>query len=155
MKKDPLPPPTANLATAIIGFWKLKSREDVDATGKVHIDPFLGRDPLGILCFEKTHFSAQFMKRARSGEETVRQPVAAKNNTARVNGYDAYFGSYSVDEIKGTLTTRLEGAISPANVGDTYVRDARVAGDELIVQLQTTTLDGRAITRTNTFSRIG
>jgi hypothetical protein len=155
MKKDPLPPPTANLATAIIGFWKLKSREDVDATGKVHIDPFLGRDPLGILCFGKTHFSAQFMKRDRSGQETVLQPVAAKNNTARVNGYDAYFGSYSVDEIKGTLTTRLEGAISPANVGDTYVRDARVVGDELIVQLQTTTLDGTAITRTNTFSRIG
>jgi Lipocalin-like domain len=155
MKKDPLPPPTANLATAIIGFWKLKSREDVDATGKVHIDPFLGRDPLGILCFGKTHFSAQFMKRDRSGQETVLQPVAAKNNTARVNGYDAYFGSYSVDEIKGTLTTRLEGAISPANVGDTYMRDARVVGDELIVQLQTTTLDGTAITRTNTFSRIG
>jgi Lipocalin-like domain len=155
MKKDSLPPPTANLATAIIGFWKLKSREDVDATGKVHIDPFLGRDPLGILCFGKTHFSAQFMKRDRSGQETVLQPVAAKNNTARVNGYDAYFGSYSVDEIKGTLTTRLEGAISPANVGDTYVRDARVVGDELIVQLQTTTLDGTAITRTNTFSRIG
>jgi hypothetical protein len=155
MKKDPLPPPTANLATAIIGFWKLKSREDVDATGKVHIDPFFGRDPLGILCFGKTHFSAQFMKRDRSGQETVLQPVAAKNNTARVNGYDAYFGSYSVDEIKGTLTTRLEGAISPANVGDTYVRDARVVGDELIVQLQTTTLDGTAITRTNTFSRIG
>ena len=154
MKKDPLPPPTANLATAIIGFWKLKSREDVDATGKVHIDPFLGRDPLGILCFGKTHFSAQFMKRDRSGQETVLQPVAAKNNTARVNGYDAYFGSYSVDEIKGTLTTRLEGAISPANVGDSYVRDARVVGDELIVQLQTTTLDGTAITRTNTFSRI-
>jgi hypothetical protein len=51
MKKDPLPPPTANLATAIIGFWKLESREDSDASGKVHIDPFLGRDPLGILCF--------------------------------------------------------------------------------------------------------
>ena len=155
MKKVSLPPPTANLAATILGIWKLKSREDVDDTGEIRIDPFLGRDPLGILCFGKTHFSAQFMKRDRSGRETVLQPVAAKNNTARVNGYDAYFGSYSVDEIKGTLTTRLEGAISPANVGDTYVRDARVVGDELIVQLQTTTLDGRAITRTNTFSRIG
>jgi hypothetical protein len=30
-----------------------------------------------------------------------------------------------------------------------------VMGDELIVQLQTTTLDGIPITRTNTFSRIG
>jgi hypothetical protein len=85
MKKRSLPSATAKLATAIVGIWKLKSREDVDATGKVHIDPFLGPNPLGILCFGKTHFSAQFMKHDRSAQETVLQPVQAKNNTARVN----------------------------------------------------------------------
>ena len=154
MKKHSPAGPTADLAAAIVGIWKLKSREDVDATGNVHIDPFLGRDPIGILCFGKAHFSAQFMKRNRSGQETALQPVDAKNNTARVNGYDAYFGTYAVDEIKGILTTRLEGAISPANLGDVYVRDVRVVGDELIVQLQTTTLEGIPITRTNTFSRV-
>jgi hypothetical protein len=153
-KKDSLAPPTTNLATAIVGIWKLKSREDVDATGKIHIDPFLGPAPAGMLCFGTTHFSAQFMKRDRSGRETVPQPVAAKNNTARVNGYDAYFGTYAVDETRGTLTTRLEGSISPSNIGDTYVRDVRVVGDELIVRLQTTALDGTPITRTNTFTRI-
>lgn len=154
MKKDSLAPPTTNLAGAIVGVWTLKSREDVDAAGKIHIDPLLGPDPLGILCFGKMHFSAQFMKRDRSGQETV-QPVAAKNNTARVNGYDAYFGTYAVDETKGTLTTRLEGSISPSNIGDTYVRNVRIVGDELIVQLHTTAVDGTAVRRTNTFSRIG
>ena len=154
MKKDSLARSTANLTNAIVGVWKLKSRKDVDATGKIHIDPFLGQGPLGILCFGKTHFSAQFMKRDRSGQEIVLQPVGVKNNTARVNGYDAYFGVYTVDEIKGTLSTRLEGAISPANVGDTYVRDVGIVDDELIVRLQTTTLDGIPITRTNTFSRL-
>lgn len=144
---------TVNLSSAIVGIWKLKSREDVDATGKVHIDPFLGRDPVGILCFGKTHFSAQFMKRDRSGQETTLQVVEAKNNTARVNGYDAYFGTYSVDEAASKLTTRIEGSISPVNIGDVYVRDIRIVGDELIVQLKTTTLDGTPITRTNTFSR--
>jgi len=155
MKKASLSPLIANLATAILGIWKLKSREDVDATGHVHIDPFLGRDPLGILCFGPTHFAAQFMKRDRSGQENVLQLVSAKNNTARLNGYDAYFGTYSVDEIQGTLATHLEGSISPANVGDTYVRHVRVVDNELIIQLQTTAADGTAITRTNTFSRIG
>ncbi len=155
MKKSSLPPPTANLATAILGIWKLKAREDVDATGRVHVDPFLGRDPLGILCFGPTHFAAQFMKRDRSQEENALRPVHAKNNTARVNGYDAYFGTYSVDEIEGTLTTHLEGSICTTNVGDTYVRDVRVVENELIVQLQTTAFDGTAVTRTNTFSRIG
>jgi len=150
-----LPPLTANLTGAILGIWKLKSREDVDATGQIQIDPFLGRDPLGILCFAPSHFAAQFMKRDRSRQENAPQRVQAKNNTVAVNGYDAYFGTYSIDEIAGTLTTHLEGSTSPANVGSTYVRDVRVIDDELFIQLQTTTTDGTPITRTNTFTRVG
>jgi hypothetical protein len=155
MKKGSLPALTANLAAAILGIWKLKSREDMDATGQIHLDPFLGRDPLGILCFAPNHFAAQFMKRDRSLQENVAERVQTKNNTAAVNGYDAYFGTYSINEIAGTLTTHLEGSISPINVGSTYVRDVRVVGNELIIQLLTTAVDGTAVTRTNTFSRIG
>src|SRR5438552_9596404 len=123
MKEASLPPPIANLGTAILGIWKLKSREDIDATGQVHIDPFLGRDPLGILCFGPSHFAAQFMKRDRAHPENVPQPVQGENNTAAVNGYDGYFGTYTVDEMKGTLTTYLEGSVSPTNVGNVYVRN--------------------------------
>jgi len=155
MKKASLPPQTGNLATAILGIWKLKSREDVDTTGQIQIDPFLGQDPLGILCFGPDHFAAQFMKRDRSSQENVPQPAQAKNNTLSVDGYDAYFGTYSIDENAGTLTTHLEGSISPANVGKTFVRDVRVVGNALIIQLNTTAVDGTAITRTNTFSLIG
>ena len=155
MKKGSLPPLTTNLAAAIVGIWKLKSREDVDNTGRAHVDPFLGRDPLGVICFGPGHFAAQFMKRDRSRQEDVLHRSQAKNNTAGVNGYDAYFGTYSVDEIAGTLTTHLEGSIAPANIGATYVRDARVVDNELIVQLHTTAVDGTPVTRTNTFSRIG
>ena len=155
MKKVSLPPLTPNLGAAILGIWKLKSRVDVDATEQIHIDPFLGREPLGILCFAPSHFAAQFMKRDRSHQENVPEPVQAKNNTLAVSGYDAYFGTYSIDERAGTLTTHLEGSISPDNVGKTYVRDVRVVDNELIIQLHTTTVDGTTITRTNTFSRIG
>ena len=152
MKKGSLPPLTANLASKILGIWMLKSREDVDAEGQILIDPFLGRDPIGILCFGPTHFAAQFMKRDRSDEERVRQRVQAKNNTPAVNGYDAYFGTYGVDEAAGTLATHVEGSISPVNIGKTYVRDV---GDELLIQLKTTAVEGTAITRTNTFYCIG
>ncbi len=154
MKKNPLPPPTGNLKVALLGIWRLESRQDVDAAGEIHPDPFLGRDPLGILCFGAAHFSAQFMKRERSNQENAPGRLPAQNNTAGVNGYDAYFGTYSVDEIAGTLTTQLEGSIAPGNIGATYVRDARVAGDELIIQLQTTSVDGIPVTRTNTFVRL-
>src|SRR6266480_7579561 len=129
MRKGSLPPLTANLASKILGIWMLKSREDVDAEGQILIDPFFGRDPLGILCFGPSHFAAQFMKRDRSDQESVPQRAHSKNNTAALNGYDAYFGTYSVDESAGTLTTYLEGSISPANVGNVYVRNVRVVGD--------------------------
>src|SRR5215467_8826578 len=142
MKKAAFPPPTGNLTATILGIWKLKSREDADAAGQVHIDPFLGPDPLGILYFGPTHFAAQFMKRNRSRQENVTLRVGAKNNTAAVNGYDAYFGTYTLDEIGGTLTTYLEGSISPENIGATYVRNVRVVDNELIIQLDTTALDG-------------
>jgi hypothetical protein len=155
MNKDSFPQPTVHLAAVILGIWKLKSREDVDATGQIRVDPFLGPDPLGILCFGPTHFAAQFMKRDRSRQENVLQRAQARNNTAGVDGYDAYFGTYSIDESAGTLTTHLEASISPANIGATYVRDMRVAGDELLIRLNTTALDGTTITRTNTFSRVG
>ena len=125
MKKVSLPPLTVNLATTILGAWMLKSREDVDATGQIRIDPFLVRDPLGILCFGPSHFAAQFMKRDRSGEEKVPQRVQAKNNTVAVNGYDAYFGTYSIDETAGTLATHVEGSIflptSATHISETCV----------------------------------
>jgi Lipocalin-like domain len=155
MKKISLPPPSANLAAGILGLWKLKSREDVDDTGQIRVDPFLGGDPLGLLCFGPSHFAAQFMKRDRSGPEDVPPPVPAENNTVAVNGYDAYFGTYTIDEIAGTLTTHLEGSISPANVGKIYIRNVRVVDNELIIQLPTTAVDGTAVTRTNTFVRVG
>lgn len=155
MKKVSRPPLTANLAAAILGIWKLKSREDVDDTGQIRIDPILGRDALGILCFAPSHFAAQFMKRDRSHHENVAQPVRAKNNTVAVNGYDAYFGTYTIDESAGILTTYLEGSISPANIGNIYIRNVRVVDNELIIQLPTTAVDGKAVIRTNTFSRIG
>jgi hypothetical protein len=154
MKEISLPPLTANLAAAILGIWKLKSREDVDDTGQIRIDPFLGQDPLGILCFTPGYFAAQFMKRDRSRPEDMAQRVQAQNNTVGINGYDGYFGTYSIDEIAGTLTTHLEGSISPDNIGNIYVRNARVVNNELIIHLPTTAVDGTAVTRTNTFSRI-
>jgi len=154
MKKVSLPPPTADLAAAILGVWKLKSRQDVDAAGQIHPDPFLGADPLGIICFAAGQFAAQFMKRDRSLQVNQTQRAQAKNNTAGINGYDAYFGTYTVDQTAGTLTTHLEGSISPDNIGSTYVRDARVTNNELVIQLQTTAVDGTAVTRTNTFSRV-
>jgi hypothetical protein len=156
MNPEPLPPPTADLTQSVVGVWRLVTREDYDGSGHRVIDPVLGPDPAGILCFSPSRFSAQFMRRDR-GAAGAAAPgptgAAAANNSVASNGYDAYFGSYVVDGRTGLITVHLEGAITPSNIGLSLTREIRAFGDRLWIRLATTTPDGVPITRTLTFER--
>ena len=102
------------------------------------------------------------MRRGREFETTaVRdaalepvEPRAAANNTGAVDGYDAYFGTYDLDAARGTVVVTLEAALTPANIGKTFMREVRVVGDRLIIRLNTNAADGTPITRTLTFERL-
>jgi len=160
MLPEPLPPPTADLADVVVGLWRLVSREDYDRSGRRLIDPVLGADPLGILAFSATRFSAQFTRRDRAAAADAATPassagpaVPGANNSAASDGYDAYFGAYTVDARTGLVTVHLEGSIVPANVGLALTRELRVAGDRLYIRLDTNTSDGVPITRTLVFEQ--
>lgn len=143
------------LSRRLPGSWLLESRIDVTATGAKHPDPLLGEDPVALLIYDRTgHFSAQFMKRDRSGVQAA-APAAARNNTRAQGGYDAYFGTYSVNDATGEVTQQLLGAISPGNVGITLTRVMQVSGNALVIRLETTAVDGTAVTRTLTWRRLG
>jgi hypothetical protein len=90
------------------------------------------------------------MKRDR---DAAPQPEAeatrtGPNNSRARGGYDAYFGSYTVDDARGTVTQRLAGALSPENVGLVLTRALTVTGDELVIRLETSTTTGEPIVRT-------
>ncbi len=143
------------LTKRMVRVWWLLTREDFAADGSRRVDPILGADPLGILTYTLDRFAAQFTKRDRS--ETP-QPVAAPsgvNNTGAVSGYDAYFGSYSVDRETGDVTHRLEGALNPDDVGMEVARTLTVKEDRLQIRLATTSWEGEAVTRILTWERIG
>jgi Lipocalin-like domain len=145
-------PSGRSLKADILGVWRLTSRVDVDAGGRRRVDPALGADPLGMLCFSPAHFAAQFMRRDRTAAEAP--APAGANNSRAVDGYDAYFGTYDLNEAAGTLLVRLEGAISPDNIGRTFERRIAVAGDELTITLATTAGDGTPLTRRLIFARL-
>jgi hypothetical protein len=161
MQPEPLPPPTADLAQSMVGVWRLLSREDYDRSGRRLIDPVLGADPVGLLVFSATRFALQLSRRDRASADAgapaaapAQAPArAGANNSAAANGYDAYFGSHTVDAGAGLVTTLLEGSIVPSNVGKTFTRDIRVAAGRLYIRLETNTPDGIPITRTLTFER--
>ena len=144
----------SRLSDALPGTWRLKSRIDVTAAGDRYPDALLGDDPVALLIYDRSgHFSAQFMKRDRSG---VSRDAAgsARNNTQAQGGYDAYFGTYSVDDATSAVTQRLLGAISAANVGMTLTRAMSVRGNTLVIELETAAADGTPVTRTLTWERV-
>jgi len=149
-----LPAPTGNLAASIQGVWWLLSREDWTKDNERRIDPILGMKPVGILTYAKTHFAAQFMKKNRTGNEQMQHTHTGHNNTQATDGYDAYFGTYQVNEETGKVAHTLIGSITPSNIGMTVYRDLRANENELIIQLETTTTEDEPITRTLTWKRI-
>jgi hypothetical protein len=144
------------LSASLIGTWELLSREDRTHAGERRIEPSLGSDPIALLYFDRSgHFAAQFMKRDRGITPDTEAVNLVPNNSRARGGYDAYFGTYTVDEARGTVTTRLTGALAPENVGQVYVRAMSVAGDELTIRLDTASAGGEPVTRTLRWKRIG
>jgi hypothetical protein len=145
----------AALSATLPGTWQLLSRIDVTASGERRPEPSLGEDPLALLIYDRSgHFAAQFMRRNRS-VDLPEGPGGATNNTRAQAGYDAYFGTYTIDDAKGSVTQRLLGALSSENVGAVLTRTMEVRADTLVIRLETTAADGTAVTRTLTWQRVG
>lgn len=143
-----------NLEDHIQGTWWLLSREDRTAEGTKVIDPILGSDPIAILAYANSYFTAQFMKRDRDAAAVDEPTAAGENNTAAVGGYDAYFGTYQIEKESNTVLHTLVGSITPANIGIIVRRQIEVQDGKLIITLPTTSVDGVPITRTLTWERV-
>jgi Lipocalin-like domain len=146
--------PRTALSSSLVGTWRLESRTDRARSGERRIEPSLGEDPIALLYYDRSgHFAAQFMKRVRGGTEADAAAVGA-NNTRAIGGYDAYFGTYTVDDETGTVTQTLLGALARENVGHVVTRGMRVDGDTLTIAVDTTT-GGEPVTRTLIWTRVG
>jgi hypothetical protein len=144
-----------SLSSQLPGTWQLESRIDVTASGERRPEPSLGEDPIALLIYDRGgHFAAQFMKRNRS-VPVPDGPSGGRNNSRAQGGYDAYFGTFTVDDEQGTVTQRLLGALSQENVGSVLTRAMEVRGDTLVIELQTTSVDGVGVTRTLKWKRVG
>jgi len=147
--------PALPLSATLPGTWELISRIDVNDAGVQCGEPTLGSDPIALLIYDRSgHFSAQFMKRDRA-ETIVEALSAGSNNTRAKGGYDAYFGSYAIDDVQSMVTQTLVGALSHESVGMTITRAMQVDSDRLVISLRTTSFEGEPVTRTLTWKRVG
>lgn len=148
-------PGESPLSIALPGTWRLLSRVDRTSAGSVVEDPALGSDPVALLIYDRAgNFSAQFMKRDRNAFSTA-GAAEARNNTQVQGGYDAYFGTYTIDDSSGVVTQKLLGCLSQGGVGLVLSRAMSVVGNRLVIALETNGVDGTPVTRTLTWERIG
>jgi hypothetical protein len=142
--------------TSLVGTWKLLSREDMTSDGQRRTEPIMGSDPIAYLMYDAAgNFAVQFMRRDRGSKEDgdERLALGVANNSGAVNGYDAYFGRYTVGA-DGMVTQELVGALSPADVGKVVTRQCRVEDGKLVIELETMN-DGERVTRTLRWERAG
>jgi hypothetical protein len=143
------------LSETLPGTWQLLSRIDMTASGERRVESSLGEDPIALLIYDRGgNFAAQFMRRDRSAD-VPDEPSSAKNNSRAQGGYDAYFGTYTIDDETSSVTQRLVGSLSRENVGVVLTRAMDVQDDDLIIKLDTTAADGTPVTRTLTWQRVG
>lgn len=145
------------LSDELTGTWELVSRVTRTSTGRIVPSPF-GDDAVALLIYDgHGSFSAQFMKRDRQPEDAAEVAAGTApglNNSRPVNGYDAYFGRYTVDDQAGTVTQTLVGSLSPENVGQVLTRRMSVDQDELTISVDTTVEQGEAAVITLKWRRV-
>jgi hypothetical protein len=72
---------------------------------------------------------------ASSREEMLQAPSAEKS--AAFDGYYAYFGTWTVDETKATVTHHIKQSLFPAERGEEGVRHFELDGDRLTLTAKT------------------
>lgn len=124
------------------GAWRLLSIETIKPNGQV-IYPFYGKHPEGLLVYDKSGWmSVQIVSdpkptvpAADSREEFLAAPADQK--TKAIDGYYAYFGTWTVDAAKSTVTHHIEQSLYPAERGENGTRHFVLDGDRLTLTAKT------------------
>jgi hypothetical protein len=142
----------ADTPTSLVGTWRLVSYEDrSDGTTEY---PY-GTNPAGLLIYDATgHMAIQIMKtpppRVASGDE---YKVAVQEKAALLDGYVAYFGTYTVDWVKRVVTVVAQGDLYSVYIGREEQRPFDLNGDRLTLTPQWKQ-DGKLIHGIRVFERV-
>jgi hypothetical protein len=145
---------TAGARQRIVGAWQLVTRSVRKDNGEVLVDPVLGQQPLGRLYYDASGgVMLQMMRLGRTA--AIGKPANPQDaaNPRVVLGYDAYFGTYIVNEAEGTVTHHVQASLFPEDLGKEFVRRFTLDGDTLTLSFASQLPDGSQIARTLTFHR--
>lgn len=116
------------LAKKIVGTWKLVAYEVRRPEGKI-LYPF-GRIPQGVLNYDAAgHMAVQIMHSNRGQHKG-----ATGNGQKRLEGYLAYFGTYTVHENEDMVTHHVTGSLDTHRIDVDQRRLVTVSGHRLTLR---------------------
>jgi hypothetical protein len=129
-----------------ISAWKLVTSEFHTSDGKVTYP--LGEKAVGILMYDGGgRMAAQLMRpdRPKFASGDMRGGTPEEIKTA-VEGYVAYFGTYEVDDKKGTVVHHVEASLFPNWLGQDQIRFFEFSADLLTLKTLPILSGGQEIT---------
>jgi len=124
------------VADQLVGAWRLVSLETVRPNGEV-VYPYYGKHPEGLLVYDRSGWmSVQIVSdpkpevpRTDSRQAFLAAPPAQK--LAAVDGFYAYYGTWTVDSPGATVTHHVRQSLLPGERGEEAVRQLTIVGNKL------------------------
>ena len=146
---------SASVAGPLVGTWRLLRFEDVENGQTIHR---YGERPIGLFIYTADgHVAIQianpanpacaaplpavFASNARMKAETTLPECTPEQLRKRLDGYVAYWGTYSVDAAASVVIHHVESDLKGGYVGTDQRRPFTVDGDRLVIG------DGKTWTR--------
>jgi len=126
-----------------VGTWKLISAEAVRANGDI-VKP-LGESPKGVIMYDAHGNMAAQLFRADRQDFASEDRTAASDSEIRSAflSFTAYYGTFTVDDVKGVVTHHVEGSLLPNWVGGDQHRNFKLDGDKLTLSPPPRVVDGQ------------
>lgn len=136
-----------------VGTWRLFAIEE-DIAGKKTIYP-MGKKPFGYLMYDSTgHMALQLMNPDRPSM-SLRAASKLELDEIIINGFDAYSGTYSINEEERSITYQIECSVYPTIVGTAIKRNYELTEDQLIIKsMFTNNSDNTERTRKTIWKRV-
>ena len=123
-------------ANPLLGAWRLVSIETIRPNGSI-IYPFYGRHPEGLIVYDASGWmSVQIasdpkpvLPKGDSRGEFLKAPPSQK--AAAADAYYAYYGPYTLDVAKSTVTHHLRDALLPGERGKDFLRQYSIDNGRL------------------------
>ncbi len=131
-----------SVADKLVGSWRLVSVETTRPNGEV-IYPFYGKHPQGLLMYDRSGWMSveivsdpsPTVPTAASREEFLKAAPSEKEKA--IDGFYAYYGTWSVDATGATVTHHIQQSLYPAERGEQGIRQLLLDGNRLILSAKT------------------